>query len=245
MLKTLHISIVLIAFLVSPSSAKADSSTAPDFSGISIVTSIYPPYSYSSANGLEGIAVRKVERVLAQLHLDKTISIYPWARAYETARTTPNTLIFSMARSEEREHLFKWVGTIVDFNVKIYRLKSRKDIKIETVKDLKNYRIGALNKDIKGDYLRLQGIPIETLSSEESGIHMLYRNRIDMIPVDAQSFKYRATKLGYSTNEVEEVITLTDISRPLYLAFNKDTPDNVVEAFRQALLVVRNAIAEK
>jgi len=236
---------MLTALLVGFSSAKAEHPASVDLSNVSIVTSIYPPYSFSGPKGLEGVAIQRAKKILEHLKLNKPISIFPWARAYETAKTSPNTLLFSMARSAEREKLFKWVGTIVDFNVKIYKLKARKDIKVKTLEDLKRYQIGALNKDIKGNYLHSQGIPTEMLSSEETGIHMLYRGRIDMIPIDVESFKYRVEKLGYSIDKIEEVIALEDISRPLYMAFSNNTPDAVVEAFRTALESVRREVAGK
>ncbi len=206
-----------------------------DFSAVNIVTSEYPPYSFSEDDEIKGVAVERTRKVLSKLQLDTPITIYPWARAYETARVTPNTLIFSMARSQEREKAFKWVGTIVDFNVKIFKLKERDDIHVEKIADLANYSIGALNRDIKGNYLRSQGLKPQTYASEETGIRMLFRGRIDLMPIDMASFKYRMDNLNLPIDAVEEVITLSDISHPLYMAFNQQTPDAVVNAFREAL----------
>jgi len=239
MVKKLRNILLLVLPLFCLGTAKAETPINVDFSGVSVVTSEYPPYNFSGETGAEGIAVERVKQVLEKLGLNLPIAVYPWARAYETAKKVPGTLIFSMARSKERENTFKWVGTIVDFHVNVYRLKSRPDVKIRQLEDIKNYRIGALNKDIKGNYLRSRGISPVVYASEELGIRMLVRGRIDLMPIDANSFDYRINRLGYARDQFEEVLTLTDISHPLYMAFSKNTPDAVVEAFKAALKEVR------
>lgn len=239
MLRKLRNILLLVPPLFYLGTAKAEPLVNVDFSGVSVVTSEYPPYNFSGETGAEGIAVERVKQVLEKLNLDLPIAVYPWARAYETAKKVPGTLIFSMARSKERENTFKWVGTIVDFHVNVYRLKSRPDVKVRQFEDIKNYRVGALNKDIKGNYLRSRGISPVIYASEELGIRMLVRGRIDLMPIDANSFDYRINRLGYAKDQFEEVLTLTDISHPLYMAFHKNTPDAVVEAFRASLKEVR------
>jgi len=237
MIRGFFYSVLFGTFLVGQAGAQALKPI--DFSAVKIVTSEYPPYSFSEGDEVKGVAVDRARKVLAKLKLDKPITIFPWARAYETARTAPNTLIFSMARSKEREKAFKWVGTIVDFNVKVFKLKERDDIDVKNFSDLANYSIGALNRDIKGNYLRSQGLNPEIYASEETGIRMLFRGRIDLMPIDTASFNYRMENLNLPIDAVEEVLTLSDISDPLYMAFNRQTPDAVVNAFREALDAVR------
>lgn len=201
-----------------------------------IVSSEFPPYSFTDDQRLsQGIAVDLVKQLLDELNLQVPIEIYPWARAYEISQRKANTLIFLIARSPEREAHFKWVGPLIDFNVRLFRLKFRSNIAPAQLSDLKQYKVGSLIQDIKGQYLHKQGIPTIEYASEQTGILMLVRGYIDLMPAEINSFRYRVNQLGFDMADFEVALPLHEISRPLYLAFQKDTPDELVVRFRDAL----------
>ncbi len=206
----------------------------PDFSKVKVVTSFYEPYSFAEEGAAQGIAVNQVRKILAQLHFFPNINVYPWARTYNIALNSPNTLIFSMARTPEREEKFHWIGPVVGFDVHIFKHKDRKDIQIHNLAELRNYQIGALRKDVKGQYLKKHKIDVTELTSEENGIKLLLNNRLDLMPADITATRYRLEKMGLSPDILESVYYLNEISRPLYLAFSLDTPIETVNAFRDA-----------
>ncbi|WP_419798604.1 MAG: substrate-binding periplasmic protein [Terasakiella sp.] len=206
----------------------------PDFSKVKVVTSFYEPYSFAEEGAAQGIAVNQVRKILAQLHFFPSISVYPWARAYNIALNIPNTLIFSMARTPEREEKFHWIGPVVGFDVHIFKHKERKDIQVHNLAQLRNYQIGALRKDVKGQYLKKHKIAVTELTSEENGIKLLLNNRLDLMPADITATKYRLEKMGFSPDILEPVYHLSEISRPLYVAFSLNTPMETVNAFRNA-----------
>lgn len=221
----------LCAFLLGgegPAKAEAD------LSRVRVVTSFYAPYSYSEEGNTQGLAVNQVRRLLAELNYYPTIKIYPWARAYTIALNAPNTALFSIARTPEREDLFHWVGEIIGFNVLLYRHKDRDDIQVNDLADLKKYRVGALSKDVKGQYLRSKEITTIDINSEENGIKMLQNNRIDLLPTDAHSMEYRLKQNGLAEDTLVPVFALKDISKPLYIALSKDTAPEIVSAFKEA-----------
>jgi polar amino acid transport system substrate-binding protein len=234
---------VLVSLSILPLHAGQDGNNSA-LQQIEVVTADFPPYSYLENGRAEGVAVTKARRVFRQLGIDPEIKVFPWSRAYAIAKNKPNVLLFSMARSEEREQLFHWVGQITNFHVKVFRLKSRRDIVAETPQDLAGYRVGSLLKDVKGDYLKDKGIQPVVYSSEENGIRMLFLGRIDAMPADEQSFIVRVKKLGYSMDDIEIVLPLEDISKPLFMAFNRETPISVVTAFRDALQAVTGESSE-
>ncbi|MFC6476827.1 hypothetical protein ACFQDN_09900 [Pseudomonas asuensis] len=60
-----------------------------------------------------GAATEVVELTLNRAgQTDYKINLYPWARAYDIATNQPNVLIYLVARTPEREALFKWVGRV-------------------------------------------------------------------------------------------------------------------------------------
>lgn len=205
-----------------------------DLKNIHVITSIYEPYSYSNNGRAEGIAVDRARQIFSKINFNPTIEVYPWARAYSIASTTPNSLIFSMARTSEREKLFYWIGEILEFDVHLYKKKSNSKININTIDDLKKYQIGALVNDVKGIYLRKLGIQIFDLSSEENGMGLVMLGRLDLIPVDSNSLKFRLRKLNLPEDALTPTIHLTEISKPLYLAMHKDTPIKIVNVIKRA-----------
>lgn len=206
----------------------------PDLSKIRVITSFYEPYSYAEEGVAQGIAVNQVRKILAQLHFFPPITVYPWARAYNIALSTPNILIFSMARTPEREKDFHWIGPVIGFDVHLFKHKDRDDIKVEQLSDLKNYSIGTLRKDVKGIYLKKHGVTTNELTSEETGIKLIMNNRLDMLPADMNATRYRLEKMGLSPDTLQSAYHLTDISHPLYLAFSRQTALETVTAFREA-----------
>jgi polar amino acid transport system substrate-binding protein len=225
---------LLALFLISLSFSFSESKAEVDLSEIKVITSQYEPYSYFQNGKAQGEAVNQAYKIFAQLKFMPTIKVYPWARAYQTALNTPNTLIFSMARTAEREDLFHWVGEIVNFNVYLFKDKKRSDIEFKELAQAAPYKIGALNEDVKGKYLAGKHLNITSLTNEETGIKMVLSQRIDLLPTDIVSMKHRLKKLGLEEDALVPVYFLNEISRPLYIAFSKDTPIETVNAFRVA-----------
>lgn len=198
------------------------------------MTSEVPPNSYSAGSNAEGLAVDKVHHLLDSAGLEPVIEVYPWARAYEIALREPNVLIFLIARTPEREASFHWIGSLMGFDVKLFRLAARQDIRLDSLHDLQNYQTGSLNRDVKGAYLKEQGIETIGYATEESGVHMLKRGYIDLMPAEINSFHYRVRRLGYSTEDFSVAWELDAISKPLYLALSKDSSPELIERVQRA-----------
>ena len=203
-------------------------------SPLRVVTSEFPPYSYSAGGSAEGIAVEKVRSLLDGAGLDSQIDVYPWARAYEVSMREPNVLIFLIARTPEREASFHWIGSLIDFDVKLFRLSERHDIQINSLQQLNGFKTGSLNRDVKGEYLQQQGIKTINYATEESGVHMLKRGYIDLMPAEVNSFNYRVQRLGYSHQDFSVAWELSAISKPLYLAMSQDSSPELIKKVRRA-----------
>ena len=68
-------------------------------------------------------------------------------------------LIYFIGRNDQRENL--WVGVIAPSDVYLYRLKSRSDIKVGQMADVKHHRIGAVRDDVRPQYLHKAGVPLD------------------------------------------------------------------------------------
>ncbi len=219
--------------------------TAQSIDDLVFVTEDYPPFNFDRDGRRQGIAVDMLEEMLKLAGSKKTradIKVWPWARGYETALKEKNTVLFSTARTEAREHLFKWVGPIMPSRIVLVAKKVR-GIQLKSIEDLNRspYKIGVVREDIGGQLLANAGVVKERTVQANSGVSvakMLHADRVDMWAYGALVIMWNLKELGYPTDAYEEVFTLTE-SQQYYYAVNKDTDDKLVERLQAALEQVK------
>jgi polar amino acid transport system substrate-binding protein len=211
---------------------------------ITIVTEDYPPYHYAKNGIVVGQGTETVQAVLDLLGIQAPIEIYPWARAYYMALNNKNTLIYGIARTPQRENLFKWIGVSSPVRYCLFALASRKDIQVGTLEDAKRYKIGTVRDDIIEQYLMHKGFQIreqiEPNSSYEANLKKMISRRIDLWGVVDLTAHYLVQSDQYPKNIIKEVYCLTELSTEgAYMAFSKTTPDALVDQFREALKKIK------
>ena len=211
---------------------------------IAIVTENYPPYHYEHNGVVVGQGTETVQAVLNVLNIKARIEIYPWARAYYMALHHKNTLIYGIARTPQRENLFKWIGVSSPVRYCLFALTSRNDIRVHTLEDAKRYKIGTVRDDIVELYLLQNGFQIraniEPNSSFEANFKKLISQRIDLWGVADLAAHYIAQSNRYPKSVIKEVYCLKALSAEgAYMAFSKNTPDALVDRFREALRKIK------
>lgn len=209
--------------------------------GITVVTEEYPPYNFQDGQTkkISGMATEVVEEVLKRTKTNYKLGIYPWARAYQMAQDAPNVLIYSIGRNEKRENLFKWVDVIAPYDVYLYRLKSRPDIKVTHMADLQHLKIGAVRDDVRAQYLEKAEVPLDLVIEDSANAKKLATHRIDLFPIDelAQVALYK--REGLDPDTVVKAFKLEALSAGLYMAFSRQTPDELVRKCRAALAEIK------
>lgn len=207
---------------------------------ITVVTEEYPPYNYLDSNKkVSGLSTDVVEEVLKRAKFEYQLGIYPWARAYKMAQDAPYVLIYTIGRNENREALFKWVDVIAPYEVYMYRLKSRPEIKVSKLDELKNFKIGAVRDDIRAQYLEKIGVKLDLTNADSFNSKKLAVNRIDLFPIDEAALIALYKREGLDPDSVVKAFKLDDLSSGLYMAFSKQTPDEVVNKCKVALAEIR------
>lgn len=207
---------------------------------VTILTEHYPPYNMLVDGKVEGIGVDIVGAILKQLNSKQNtddIILTNWSRAYNLALKKKNHMVFSTAKTKEREKLFKWVGPIYETSLDLIAPK-RKNIKIDKLEDIKKYKIGVVLNDFGEHVLLKKGFKenIERVSGKDAikvSFKKMQKDRIDMFAYIILSAKYSASDQGFDINDYESVYTLLNTSG--YLAFNKDTPQSIVDSWQKAL----------
>lgn len=75
-----------------------------NYSELRFISVDEPPANYLNSSGeLSGFVTEIVKQLQKQLQNDTSIEVMPEARAIRTLDTSPNVIMFSLSRSEERE----------------------------------------------------------------------------------------------------------------------------------------------
>ncbi|MGB0833282.1 MAG: substrate-binding periplasmic protein [Psychrobium sp.] len=181
---------------------------------------------YSKGNKVTGPATDLVKEVLKQAEMSGNFRIYPWPRAYKLAQTKPDVLIYSMARTPQREQLFKWVGEVVPLDYQFFRLKRKRDVNPKDFTETKSYRIGTIKDGAIHNFLKKNGFSsISAASNEGAYIKMFMAGRVDMIIVNKSSLRKRCAVFKIDCSLLEPVLPIPQISTGLYMAVSKQTDD--------------------
>ncbi|MCX6642189.1 MAG: cache domain-containing protein [Candidatus Bathyarchaeota archaeon] len=210
---------------------------------LTYITEQFPPYNYQEDGKLQGISVDLLEKMwaLTGVNLSRSsIKLLPWKEGYETTLKENNTVLFSTGRIPEREQLFKWVGPAVSGKYALLA-KNDKNITIATPDDLKRYKIGTIENDMAVQMLLNSGLKKEDLIIETASkpiIEMLENGTIDAWAYSDITGIWQIQDAGGNASDykVAYVLGLADA----YYAFNKETPDSIVQSFQQALDYIKS-----
>jgi len=203
-----------------------------------VMTEELPPLSFSRAGAVVGISTDLVRLVFLEagspLAADD-IKLLPWTRAYQLVQEQPATVLFSMARTAEREPLFQWVGPLSQVTIGLLAEKKRR-IRIESAADLANYRIGTVRDGAPEQLLVQAGAKLEQLervAHPEMNIRKLQSGRIDLFPFSVQTAHYLMLQSGFDPNDFKTVYILKQPM--LYVALHRDVDTQLVARLQQAL----------
>ncbi len=207
-----------------------------------ILTEALPPLqSIDNKGKVTGTMTQKVRRLLSNAGLKADIVMMPWARAYNTALTRPNTLIYSTARMPEREDQFIWLGQLGKSETHLMGLTSRHDLKIKSYNDLSKWLIGVKRHDVSAKFLRDKKVSVRNLMVQTNTIdivRMLIKGRIDLIPTNEEQLMHYCEMLGCQVQQFDRVFTLAEMTQDLYLAANLDSDAGVLQRISKAFKTI-------
>ena len=207
---------------------------------ISFYTEDYPPYNFKKDGVASGFTVDILLKLFEKLNLNKTIKdikVVPWARGFNDVQKKSNVCLFVMAKTPERikEYGFRWVGPVTKVGSVLFAKKS-KNIKINSVEDIKKYRICAIRDDVAEQMVLRAGYSMDNIdrtSNPLSIIKKLNKDRCDLWAYGVIAGQWVLKKNNFNTDDYEVVYNLTK-KQSLYYAFNKRTPDSVVLPLQKA-----------
>lgn len=204
-----------------------------------VVTDEAPPAQVLKDGVLTGISTDLIRSALKNTGIKADFRVYPWARAYSTALARPNTLIYSIVRTPQRESKFIWLGVIGKIEMSFVTLSDTTHINFDAIdksgvmqsEAAQALRLGAVRGDIGHHYLINHGYNPDTYivrSSQSELLQLLYAKKIDTLIGDLAFLKSMATDLKLDPEAIRSAYVLPKQSHNLYIAANPDTDPTIV-----------------
>lgn len=201
--------------------------------GFKIMTEEYPPFNYTENGKLTGLSTEVVEALAQKVGNPADIEVKPWARAYAQIQKEDGLILYSMTRTEARENMFKWVGPVAS-NKWVFFAKKGSGISLASLDDAKKIeKIGTYKDDAAESFLKEQGFTnLDSVVDDSLNVPKLMAGRINLWVVGELQGIYKAKLQGVS-DQLEKVMDVKDTQ--LYIAFSKNTPDDVIAKWQAAL----------
>ncbi|HBB93152.1 MAG TPA: hypothetical protein DC042_15915 [Bacteroidales bacterium] len=202
-------------------------------------TEEYAPWNYSENGQLQGVSVDLLEGIFNGLDLPidrSVVQVSDWVPAYEATLKEPGHMLFTTAKTPERNDLFKWVGPIAPHTEIVFPLAGSGN-KIDQLTDLNNFFTGVVEDYPSLDLLMDRGILRANI--------IIYKNLSELYEALAvhREIQFMATSvanhnlliqaLGYSSEDFGTPFTF--YSTELFYAFNIETADAMIADFQEQL----------
>lgn len=205
---------------------------------IDLLTENFPPYNmaqdgknYARDEHISGIGADTVREMFKRAGIDYTLTLrFPWDRIYNTTRQQPGYGLFVTARLPAREDQFKWVGPVgPDHWVLLARGDS--SISVTSLEEASQYRIGAYTGGAIAEHLQNKGLVPALALNDRNNVAKLVNGDLDLWATSDPVGFYLARQEGASGFRT----VLRFGGADLYLALNKETPDEIVQRLQTAL----------
>ncbi|MDN3577720.1 transporter substrate-binding domain-containing protein [Chitinimonas viridis] len=206
----------------------------PGANALVLLTEDYPPFNMLEDGRVSGISTQILREAVNRAGLPAQFDLLPWARSLALAASRSDTCVYSAVRSAKRESQFKWIGPLVDDKIALFA-RTGSAIRLDSVADAKQYKVGGYLADAYGDYVERQGVPLDRAPADRHNLPKLMGGRIDLWVAGVISGAYKANREGYQ-GEVRVVITMGNPGdTQMWLACNPSMPDALFQKLDNAV----------
>ncbi len=207
------------------------------FAGKMVVYSaVYPPYQIDDHGKHTGVNTEIVAAIFHHAGIPFEIQYVPWSRAQKIVGedSVENTAIYSLARNEQREQQYQWVGAYFHQKVGFLALKGS-GVRITDLEDVRKYVIGLVRGDSMTEHLMAQGYVggHEIVNDDILNVRKLYKKRVQTIVTSLPAAKYMAAESGLDPDLLESQYEAATID--FNLALSKKTSDEMLLKLQNSL----------
>ena len=198
-----------------------------------------PPFGLVNKSELNGFSRDLLNEVLqetsvADMELDFVGATF--SRVYNELQHAPKRIGLHIARTAQRENMFKWVGPYYTIEMGLIGKKER-PVKVESLEAMPDeYFIGAVKNTVPHQMLmkaRMDKSNIIAVPVGDQIMRMLDVDRLDLIAhiFDVSKYMMREHKIDPNKYEIKYSLSKAD----LYFAFSKDTSDSLIQSIQTKL----------
>ncbi|WGL59750.1 transporter substrate-binding domain-containing protein [Pigmentibacter sp. JX0631] len=197
-----------------------------------------PPLNMLKNEKVTGLGTELLIELLKRANFSYNITVLPWARAMIQVQNEENSILYSVARTPEREDLYKWVGPIIK-NRWVFIARNDFKQKITTLDQVKKYIVGGYISDGFTNFLLHNGFKrgenLDIAFNQRNNILKLEKKRIDLLAIGEIQGKWLAKQMHISN--IHSVFSVKEIK--IFIAFNKKTSDLVINNLNSILLKMK------
>lgn len=206
---------------------------------IQIYTEASPPYSYMTGKDttrkILGSSVDIVNEIQARTGYVNKINMSVWTDAYSVVQYLPNSAIFNITRTPERENMFQWVGPISSSRSYFYTLKSS-GLTVTTIAQAKALKSVATPAGwFTYDYLVKNGFQniVATSRTSLEAFQQLIKGEVQALLMTDLDVKWLADLSKVPLSDLSQQLQASDLKD--YIAFSLNTPATTVQLWQQKL----------
>jgi polar amino acid transport system substrate-binding protein len=139
------------------------------------------PYNFLQGKQIQGLGFDVATQLAERTGYRLSAEIVPWSGALLTAQNVPVVLLFSVARTPERENNFYWIGPIVISEEWLYKLSIRTELVVKNLNDVKRYRVGIVAHNASIPIFERIGANLDTAPDDRSNCRKLKYGRVDFV----------------------------------------------------------------
>ncbi len=202
---------------------------------LTIYTEINAPFQFEGSLGdLTGLGVDVVREIQRREGNTDPIQVVPWARGYDEVQKRPCVVLFTMARTAERNARFQWVGPIEETVFSLF-VKTDSPVRLASLDEARKLgAIGVYRDDVRDLWLTHAGFSnLERTVDNVANVKKLMAGRIDAFASTRVAIPDLARSAGFSPKAFREALPFGRSQG--FIAFSAPTPRNIVERWAKAL----------
>ena len=202
---------------------------------IRLYTEEQPPYNFITSQGTVSGSSAEVVNEIAKRTGDRiSVTLVTWDKGIQTVSEENGTALFSTVRTDEREPNYKWVGPISTVELAFYGRKGFSD-NISTIEDLRDIGpIAVVRNDVREDVLSENNIENRIIFPDDYAcIDALMKDTAVLWFGTSDILSQSAKTLAVNPESLKKVWVY--MKADLYIAFNRETPDDLIIRWQTAL----------
>jgi len=200
-----------------------------------LYTEEQPPVNYIDQSGdVSGRSTAIAREIMKRININAPIHLLNWTTGYNTVLDTPNTAIFSTTQTHQREAMFKWVGPVATVE---YSFFGRDDLTtpVHSIPEVRNAGLVAVVGNT-GRHQTLQSSNIDNLlicEDDKACVEAVLTGKAALWFGTKDMYAQNAKRLSQEMNKIVEVWPY--MTRGMYIAFNRKTPDSEIALWQNTL----------